>query len=188
MKKMKSIGLDAAELFVTQKVQRFFDVKSIIDEKDNFSEEFIVERKDGNKIPVQVSYSNIFDKNKKIIGRMASFIDLSEEYRAKKRLKLATNRVQVLTSKLVESEEKQKKLIAKELHDGIGSNLNSDKIRFNKNLYTVFKGDSSDTESLNQVIAMVRDTIDEVHRVSYNLRPAVLDDVCGEYPGDWLYL
>ena len=81
------LGSKAADLFVTDEVQRFSDVEIIIDSTKGETEEFKVFHKDESEFYVEVSSDNIKDKNGNIIGRMASFVDISER-------KLLENRLQ----------------------------------------------------------------------------------------------
>lgn len=72
------LGMKAVDLFVSDKVKKFSDVEAIIDSKRGETEEFKVLQKDDSEFYVEVSSDNIKDKNGNLIGRMASFIDISE--------------------------------------------------------------------------------------------------------------
>ncbi len=71
------IGKDAADLFSTKEVRRFADVIAIIDISRNDTEEFVVERKDGSNLIVEVSASNVTSSSGQLVGRMASFVDIT---------------------------------------------------------------------------------------------------------------
>ena len=71
------IGKDAADLFSTKEVRRFADVIAIIDISRNDIEEFVVERKDGSNLIVEVSASNVTSSSGQLVGRMASFVDIT---------------------------------------------------------------------------------------------------------------
>jgi PAS domain S-box-containing protein len=68
---------NAADLFATEKVDGRADVKAVIDEIEGESEKFTVRRKDGTTFPVQVSASSVTDCEGEIVGRMASFVDIT---------------------------------------------------------------------------------------------------------------
>ncbi len=99
-------------------------------------------------------------------------------------------KLKALSLKIIEAQEAERKSIAKELHDSIGSGLTAIKYALEKKM-----ADLDDTENLKgitleQVIVMVRDTMEETRRISSNLRPSILDDlglltairsVCREY-------
>jgi PAS domain S-box-containing protein len=72
------IGINAAELFSTKEVRTFSDVISIIDISKDDTEEFVVTRQDGTNFIVEVSASNVTSVSGEIVGRMASFVDITK--------------------------------------------------------------------------------------------------------------
>jgi len=81
------LGRNAADLFDTQAITKFADVKAVIDKAKGETEEFTVRRKDGTIFPVQASSSNVTDTDGNTIGRMASFVNIAEHKRAQEALK-----------------------------------------------------------------------------------------------------
>jgi PAS domain S-box-containing protein len=71
------IDINAAELFLTKEVRKFSDVISIIDISKDETEEFIVQKSDGTNFYVEVSASNVTSATNQILGRMASFVDIT---------------------------------------------------------------------------------------------------------------
>jgi PAS domain S-box-containing protein len=71
-------GLNAADLFSTKEVRTLSDAIKIIDISNESTEEFSVETKSGESLIVEVSASNVNSSSGKIVGRMASFIDITE--------------------------------------------------------------------------------------------------------------
>jgi PAS domain S-box-containing protein len=84
--KTEILGKNAADLFAADEVAKFSDVQTIIDETTGETEEFEAHRKDGAAFPVEVSSSNVTDHTGKIVGRMASFVDISEKKNAEREL------------------------------------------------------------------------------------------------------
>jgi signal transduction histidine kinase len=86
--------------------------------------------------------------------------------------------IRLLSAKLLEAQENERRIIAQELHDSVGASLTAVRYGLEEKLYRMGK-DTSPPEgvSLEQIISIVRDTIDEIHRVSSNLRPSILDDM-----------
>jgi len=68
---------NAVELFLTKEVRKFSDVISIIDINNDENEEFVVQKSDGTSFYVEVSASNVTSSSKQIIGRMASFVNIT---------------------------------------------------------------------------------------------------------------
>jgi PAS domain S-box-containing protein len=80
------LGRNAADLFDTKEIDRFSDLKALVDEAKGETEEFIARRGDTTTFPVEVSSSSVTDREGNIIGRMASFVDITERKRAWERL------------------------------------------------------------------------------------------------------
>jgi len=92
-------------------------------------------------------------------------------------LKKSEKKVRVLSSKVIGLQEKERKLIARELHDSIGANLTAIKFAMETKLGKMKKsGQDRGDRSLEHIIRMVGDTIEETRRLSYHLRPSILDD------------
>jgi PAS domain S-box-containing protein len=73
------IGEDAANLFTTKTIRLFSDVMALIDLSQNNTGEFAVENKDGGIHIVEVTASNVTSSSGKLVGRMASFIDITQK-------------------------------------------------------------------------------------------------------------
>lgn len=102
-------------------------------------------------------------------------IDHSETLAA---LRESEHQLRVLSAKLLEAQENERKIIARELHDSIGASLTAIRYGLEEKLHHMGKGGSPpEGISLEQIISIVRDTIEEAHRISSNLRPSALDDM-----------
>ena len=101
-----------------------------------------------------------------------------ERNRALTELRNARERLRKLSAKLIDAQERERRLIARELHDSIGSGMTAIQFALQSKL------ESMDTEcppsqgiSVEQILAMVRETIEENRRISAKLRPSILDDL-----------
>jgi len=86
-------------------------------------------------------------------------------------------KLRALSSKILETQETERKAIAKELHDSIGSSLTAIKYALEKKLSEIHEIEKPKSITLEQLIVMVRDTMEETRRISSNLRPSILDDL-----------
>lgn len=89
------------------------------------------------------------------------------------------NRLRQLSMQLINTQEDERKRIAKELHDSIGSNLAAVKFEIQKQIADSKKRRSSiDIDhQFTYLMDIVHQTIEETRRICHNLRPPVLDDL-----------
>jgi PAS domain S-box-containing protein len=80
-------GNYAADLFASQEVRRFADVKIIIDKAKGAIEEFTVLKKDGSMFHVEVTTSAVTNYEGHEVGRIASFVDISDRKRLEEALR-----------------------------------------------------------------------------------------------------
>ena len=83
-----------------------------------------------------------------------------------------------LSSQLLSAEEKERKRIAREIHDGISQLLST--IKFNiENGVILLEGKASEPslKPLMDAISLTKETMEEVRRIVMDLRPSTLDDL-----------
>lgn len=88
-------------------------------------------------------------------------------------LRESENRLRHLSSQLLAVQENERREVARDLHDGVGQMLTALKFKIEDLLYQ--KGQKE--ESLQTLIPMIRESIEEVRRIQMNLRPSLLDDL-----------
>lgn len=176
-KESEILGRNAVALFPSESVKKFADIKAIIDDKRGDTEEFTGRRKDGSEFLVEVSSSNVTNREGKMMGRMASLIDITERRKAEKAVQKSTERISMLSSRLLQAEDRERKRIAKDVHDILGSSLTAIKYMIEKQIDEMGDNAVQGKEGLKQVVVMVRDAIKETKRISRSLRPTMLDDL-----------
>lgn len=83
-----------------------------------------------------------------------------------------------LSAQLLSILEKERKRMAGELHDHIGQILTSIKLRTESAISSIKSGQFGNGEKvLRSIVPMVQETLDEVRRISMDLRPSILDDL-----------
>jgi signal transduction histidine kinase len=99
-------------------------------------------------------------------------------------------RLQQLASQLLLAQERERKRVAVELHDGLLSELAATKYLVEGKLMLLEKGTPVDPDGLKRVADILGVTMKEARRIMNNLHPSVLDElgflaamnwVCGEY-------
>jgi PAS domain S-box-containing protein len=104
--------------------------------------------------------------------------DVTKRREIEEALRESENELRILSSQLLSAEEKERKRIARELHDGIGQALSA--IKFGvENSLRALKNQSrvSDLQSLKAIIPLAQETIEDVRRIVEDLRPSILDDL-----------
>jgi signal transduction histidine kinase len=86
--------------------------------------------------------------------------------------------LQLVSAKLLEIQESERRRIATDLHDVLGQSLTMIKISLDESLQ-LLDGNEPEVaaESLRQLIPKVKDALGEVRRVAMDLRPSILDDL-----------
>ncbi len=92
-------------------------------------------------------------------------------------LKQSEKQLHYLSLKILETQEQERKTVARELHDSIGSSLAAIRFALEQKIHSM--GTVSEPESigfsLEKIMDMLKEVIDESQRIAYDLRPSVLD-------------
>ncbi|MEJ2286845.1 MAG: sensor histidine kinase [Desulfobacterales bacterium] len=103
---------------------------------------------------------------------------MTKRRKAEDALRESGRELRILSNQLLSAEEKERKRIASELHDGIGQALSAIKFSVENALGQLRNvSDQSELEPLKAVIPLTQKTIEEVRRIVMDLRPSILDDL-----------
>jgi len=92
-----------------------------------------------------------------------------------------------LTEKLFQSQEEERRRIARELHDEAGQALTAVKLGLDRLEANVISGKENFREEISEIRKMITRTSSEIRRLSYRLHPTLLSDL-GLEPALTLYL
>ena len=132
--------------------------------------ELVFVRKDGQQFWGLVTGTELRDNSGQPLGYLMSVADISAQ-------KSAEQAMRTLSSRLVDQQESERKFVAQELHDGIGGKLTAIKYSIEKIVNELHHKKELIESSLDDILAIVHDTIDETQRIYRNLHPAILDDL-----------
>ncbi len=159
----------AAEL-VMQSVQATFN-------EGRASLETNVLAKDGRATPYYFSAVRAWrDGNKFLVG---VGMDISERKKFEKALLNSEKELRVLSTQLISAQEEERRRVALELHDGVGQALTATKFSL-EGAVKRLEGwgiDADRLDMLQSVIPTLQRAIDEVRRLSMDLRPSMIDDL-----------
>jgi PAS domain S-box-containing protein len=109
---------------------------------------------------------------------MGNIIDITEQKKLENALSSSHEELRILSRKLMNTQEAERKRIASELHDSIGQSISAVKFSLENALHEPGAGTSrSGGTYLQNAVVKLRDTMDEVRRISMDLRPSMLDDL-----------
>jgi len=103
--------------------------------------------------------------------------EIKERKEAEKALRESERQLRHLSSQLLDAHEKERKLVAQELHDSIGGTLAAINISLGRKLGETGEAAAPPRISLEDIIKMVQNGMEETRRIQMDLRPAVLDDL-----------
>jgi len=91
--------------------------------------------------------------------------------------RLADSKLQRLAHKMVQFQVSERRRFSRELHDGINQLMVSVKFRLETAINKIRKNDSDVLDDLNKGGDVLNEAIQEVRRISHDLRPSILDDL-----------
>jgi PAS domain S-box-containing protein len=103
--------------------------------------------------------------------------EIAECQRIDTALRKSQSDLRRLSLELLNAHEKERRLVAREIHDSIGSSLVAVKFKVETVLTEVPDKSRETTTALKSVIPIVQGAIDDARRIQMNLRPSMLDDL-----------
>jgi len=120
----------------------------------------------------------VYSDEGRYVGRRASNRDVTERMQMDEALKKSEEELRRLSSQLLNAYEEERKRIALELHDSLGQSLSAIKFMVENVLQGVGKEETAKrAESIEPIVAVVQEAIEEARRIQRNLRPPILDDL-----------
>jgi PAS domain S-box-containing protein len=132
-----------------------------------------LETRAGKSINVEF-VSNVYQVNG---GRViqCNIRNITERKQAEAKRKEYSRKLQVLSRRLVEAQETERRNIARELHDEIGQALTV--MQLNLQAMLLSPGTEVALPRLNETLEVVERVLEQVHDISLDLRPSILDDL-----------
>ena len=100
-----------------------------------------------------------------------------EHGETEKRLRRSESQLRILSLRLLEAQENERKLVAHELHDSIGGSLAAIKFSLEEKLARARKCGFPMKIPLEDTISMIRNAVEETRRISAHLRPPIIDEL-----------
>lgn len=145
-------------------------------------DEYRLRHQDGSCRFIESTISNHLD-DPAIGGIVFNYRDITKRKQADQKLKESRQRLQLLSRRLVQVQETERRHIALELHDEIGQALTVAEL----NLQAVLQTTGNEAQPrLKESLDAVERVLEQVHDLALNLRPSMLDDLGLESALVWL--
>jgi PAS domain S-box-containing protein len=131
--------------------------------------------KSGRSRVVEMTTRRLDGPQGECVGCVCILVDISARARA---LQRSESELRLLSAQFLTAQEIERQRIARELHDGIGQTLGG--IKFGLETCAAMTQKSSPqatAETIRQLADKMRLVLDEVRRISMDLRPSTLDDL-----------
>jgi PAS domain S-box-containing protein len=152
-------------------IQRY---EESIRHSDVGTDTFRIVRKDGVIRWGRVRHSSIRDASGRVVRIIGAVQDITEHWTAEEALRESREQMRSLSHQLITALEKERRRIARELHDEIGQSLTV----IGLTLQSLKSNDPGGArEMLDEAITLVSHTINQVRNLSLDLRPSMLDDL-----------
>ncbi len=132
--------------------------------------EYQFQRKNGTRFWVLIHSNVLSDSGGESIGQLISIAEIDD-------LKKAEDALRRLSTRLIDAQERERRLVAQDLHDSIGGRLAGIKYGLEKMAAQKDAKDTKTTSALNDLIAVVRSTLEETQRITKYLHPSIVDDL-----------
>lgn len=104
--------------------------------------------------------------------------EILERRRIVEELRQSENDMHLLSAQLLTAQEMERKRIAAELHDGISQSLTAIKFSIESAVAQgSIQGKGQRDTLIEKILTRIQTAIEEVHQISTNLRPSMLDDL-----------
>jgi PAS domain S-box-containing protein len=137
--------------------------------------EIINRRKNGSLYTEDNTITAVRDARGEITHFISVKEDITERKLAEEKFKTYNRNLQVLSRRLVDAQETERRNIARELHDELGQTLTVAQL----NLQALLQSPGTDalTPRLTDSLEAVARALEQVHDISLDLRPSMLDDL-----------
>lgn len=135
------------------------------------------------RITFENSYNPVRNDNNEIVGITLFTRDITQRILAEKELKNSMEELHNLTQHVEKVREEERVAIARELHDDLGQSLTAVKIDLGIIRQSI--SDKTAVQKIIKVSELVSETIKTVQKITFQLRPSIIDDLGLEAGIEW---
>ena len=126
----------------------------------------------------QWSIRPVLDKDGNLAEIQGVGRDITERKRAEETLADYQKQLKSLSSQLLVAQENERRRIAQEIHDGLATQLAAVKYSLERKVQQLGQGPPKDSGiTIEEIISLLGQAMEETRRIMSNLRPSLLDDL-----------
>jgi signal transduction histidine kinase len=133
----------------------------------------------GRIVSVVVAANKSIDYDDEDVRQLEAFASgvqlIIDQRKTEQSLRTSEKECRLLSRQVIEAQEKERKRIAREIHDAIGQSLAAIKYRAESYAMATDEDAAARTDSLRSIVRMLREAMEEVRKIQNDLRPAYLD-------------
>ena len=126
---------------------------------------------------VKVSVRNLINELTQLPSQSLVITDIDDYVQSQQKLIAADGQLRLLSHKVLNAQELERKRIAFELHDGLGQTLSAVKFYVENTINKLELDSKVPGNGLDLVVSKLQGAVEEVRRISMDLRPSILDDI-----------
>ena len=144
----------------------------------SYVREYRIKTKGGEILWIQDRGQIVCDESGEVEYLSGVFFDITDRKLTDEALRKSEKELRFLSAELLNAQERERARFARELHDGIGQALSTMKVRV-ETLTKIARSDVNriQGEDLENLVPIIRQTIEEVRNTSMDLRPSTLDSL-----------
>ena len=120
----------------------------------------------------------IRNDKQEIVGAIILHQDITERKRTEMTLKESETQLKLLSSQLLTAHEQERKRIAQDIHDSLGSLLTAIKFGVERVMQQLRRdGLHTEDNTFRSIVSMIQEAVAEVRRIEKTLRPPLLDNL-----------
>jgi two-component system sensor histidine kinase UhpB len=143
----------------------------------SYVREYRIRKKDGQALWIQARGQIVCNDEDKADYVSGVFFDITERKYAEETLRESEQRLRFLTTQLLTAQEKERKRVSMELHDELGQGLTVLKLQIRNIEKELEKDQQYLREDCQNLLGYLDEVINNVRRLSRDLRPAILEDL-----------
>ncbi len=171
------VGKTVFDIYPRELAQRYYDEDQRVmsSGQAQLNQEESILDQEGQERWLLSSKVPLRDVHGKCIGLVGIKRDITEHRRANIELAASRERLEILSRQLIETQESERRHLARELHDEIGQSLTG--IKLNLKALQQPARESISTTLVANTIAVVDQVLQQVRSLALDLRPSMLDDI-----------